>query len=174
LAGISRRIAEQIGLSKKECDLIERAAPLNDLGHMMAPTGLLSQAVVLGRAERAAIQQHTVMGYHLLSSGDSEFLNRAAKIALSHHEHFDGGGYPHGFRGRDIAHEARIVAVADIVDALLSDRPYRKAWSFDRVLTYLQSERGKRFDPNCVDAFLQHGEEILSPNDSELPELICS
>jgi len=164
LADISRQIAKQLGLSIEECDLIEQAAPLNDLGHMFAPSQAISRPAFLQQSERAAMQQHTVRGYQLLNNGDSGFLCHAAKIALSHHERFDGKGYPHGFKGRDITREARIVAVADIVDALLSDRPYRKAWSHERILDYLQSERGIRFDPDCVDAFLLQSDEILFSN----------
>lgn len=151
-----------MGVSKLECDLIERAAPLNDLGHMITPATVLSRPAGLGQDERVLMQQHTLMGYQLLRSSTSELFRCAAKIALSYHERFDGQGYPHGFRGRDIAPEARIVAVADIIDALLPDRPYRKAWSIDRVLCHLKSQRGKRFDPDCVDAFLQRWEEIIA------------
>ena len=171
LADISRQIARQLGLSIEACNMIEQAAPLNDLGHMFATNRALSQPAVLHRSERVAMQQHTVKGYQLLNKGGSGFLCHAAKIALSHHERFDGKGYPHGFKGRDIAREARIVAVADIVDALLSDRPYRKAWSHERTLDYLRSERGKRFDPDCVDAFMQQSDEILFSESGKHSEL---
>ncbi len=173
LASISRRIAEQLGLSLMECDLIERASPLNDLGHMVASGVLLSRPVALLQTERVMMQQHTLLGYRLLQGGATEFLHRAANIALSHHERFDGKGYPHGFKGYDIAREARIVAVADVVDALLSDRPYRKAWPVERVLEHLLSERGRRLDPDCVDAFLQRWKKILLPVTGQVPGSSC-
>ncbi len=161
LAGISRHIAEQIELSSKECDLIERAAPMNDLGHFFIPYNLLSSTSKLHHTERITVQAHTLAGYHLLQMSDSELFNKAARIALSHHEQYNGKGYPHGFGGTDIPLEARIVSIADFVDAMLSDRPYRRAWSVDRVLDNVRSFRGKRFDPDCVDAFFQRSENVL-------------
>ncbi|MBL3528896.1 MAG: response regulator [gamma proteobacterium endosymbiont of Lamellibrachia anaximandri] len=161
VAGISRCIADQLGLASGECELIEQAAPLNDLGQVQLPDQLLSRQSRLHQADREAMQQHTLLGYQLLPDSESEFLEKAARIALSHHERFDGRGYPHGFGGGDIPLEARIVTVADVVDALLSDRPYRSAWRPEQMLTFLQAERGKRFDPDCIDAFFQRQEEIL-------------
>jgi two-component system response regulator RpfG len=169
LAGISRHIAEQIRLSSKECDLIEGAAPMNDLGHFFVPYNLLSRSSKLRQKERITVQSHTLAGYHLLQASDSELYRKAARIALSHHEQYDGKGYPHGFGGKDIPLEARIVSVADFVDALLSDRPYRRAWTIDRVFGYLKSFRGKRFDPDCVDAFFQRSEDILLSDIEPLP-----
>ena len=155
LASISRHIAEQMGLPGAECDLIEQAAPLNDLGHFMVASHLMWRSSTLRREERMEVQNHTLAGFRLLQQCESPLYHRAAKIALSHHEQFDGKGYPHGFGGKDILLEARIVAVADFVDALLSDRPYRKAWTVPKVLDSLKSVRGKRFDPDCVDAFFE-------------------
>ena len=155
LANISRHIAERLKLSPRECDLIEQAAPLNDLGNFLVAGNLMCRPSTLRQDERVTVQGHTLAGYHLLQQGGSPLFRRGAKIALSHHEHFDGRGYPHGFGGKDIPLEARIVSVADFADALLSDRPYRKAWSVDKVLGYLKSYRGKRFDPDCIDAFFE-------------------
>jgi len=160
VAAVSRRVAAQLGFSSQECGLIERAAPLNDLGQVRVPESLLSKQSELRHAEWKTVRQHTLLGYQLLRDNQSAFLQMAASIALSHHEQFDGKGYPHGFTKGDIPLEARIVAVADVVDALLSDRPYRQAWPLDQVLGYLQAERGKRFDPDCVDAFLHCMDEV--------------
>ncbi|HXK58174.1 MAG TPA: HD domain-containing phosphohydrolase, partial [Gammaproteobacteria bacterium] len=116
---------------------------------------LMWRPSTLRQDERVTVQGHTLAGYRLLQQGGSPLFRQGAKIALSHHEHFDGKGYPHGFGGKDIPLEARIVSVADCADALLSERPYRKAWSADKVLCYLKSYRGKRFDPDCIDAFFE-------------------
>jgi len=161
LAHISRHIAEQMELPSDACDLIGQAAPLNDLGHFLVARHLQSRRSMLRHEERLTIQGHTVAGFHLLQQGGSPLFHQGAKIALSHHEQFDGKGYPHGFGGEDIPLEARIVSVADFVDALLSDRPYRKARSVDKVLGYLKAYRGKRFDPDCVDAFFERLDKML-------------
>lgn len=161
LARISRHVAERMGLSSGECDLIEQAAPLNDLGNFLVATHLVQRPSSLRQDERIRVQGHTLAGFRLMQQGGSPLFRHGAKIALSHHEHFDGKGYPHGFGGKDIPLEARIVSVADFVDALLSDRPYRKAWSVDRVLGYLTTHRGKRFDPDCVDAFFEQLDNVL-------------
>ena len=161
LGNISRHIAEELALSPSECELIRKAAPLNDLGHFLVASHLLWRRSALGQEERTTLQGHTLAGFQLLQRGSSALFEQGAKIALSHHEQFDGNGYPHGFGGRDIPLEGRIVSVADFVDALLSDRPYRKAWSVDKVLGYLKSYRGKRFDPDCVDAFFARLDKTL-------------
>ncbi len=153
LGHISRHIAAQYGLSAWDCELIQQAAPLNDLGLFGIPDNLLSKPSTLLQAEHRVVQGHTITGYRLLQKGRSEVLSMASKISLSHHEHFDGTGYPHGFGGRDVPLEARIVSVADCVDALLSDRPYRRAWPIEQVFDYLKDKRGRTFDPDCVDAF---------------------
>jgi len=161
LAQISRHIAEQMDLSSEVCELIERAAPMNDLGHILVAGDLSSRRSPLRQEERLTAQGHTLAGFQLLQQGGSPLFHQGAKIALSHHEQFDGKGYPHGFGGEDIPLEARIVSVADFVDAMLSDRPYRKARSVDKALRYLKSYRGKRFDPDCVDAFFERLDKML-------------
>ncbi len=169
LASISRHIAEQLGLSPGECDLIQQAAPLNDLGHCLLADQQLSRPSALRSEERVKMRDHTLAGFHLLQQGDSPLFHQGAKIALAHHEQFDGKGYPHGFGGHDIPLEARIVSVADFVDALLSDRPYRKAYSVKKALDCLRSYRGKRFDPDCVDAFFDQLDKTMLLAAAPLP-----
>ena len=161
LAYISHHIARRIGMPSDVCRLIQQAAPLADLGLLWVPGGLLSKPEPLLPEEHRVIQGHTITGFQLLQQGDSEVSQLASKISLSHHEHFDGTGYPHGFSGRDLPLAARAVAVADRVDALLSDRAYRKAWPIDRTLEYVRAKRGTIFDPDCVDAFFQEWDERL-------------
>jgi len=172
LGHISHHIAGEIGLSLKECELIRQAAPLNDLGHYWIPDNLLSKPSTLLQEEHRVVQGHTITGYQLLQKGDSEVLSMASKISLAHHEHFDGTGYPHGFGGRDVPLEARIVAVADCVDALLSVRPYRQAWPIEQVFDYLRENRGTTFDPDCVDAFFQQLDQTLLSGGEQAGNLI--
>ena len=103
--------------------------------------------------EQEIMRRHPLIGHEILSDSPSRYLQMGAVIALGHHEKFDGSGYPQGLAGEDIPLPARIVAVADVFDALTSNRPYKRAWSFQDALNYIQSESGRHFDPACVRAF---------------------
>ena len=107
------------------------------------------------------MQEHTTVGHEILAGSDSELLKMAADIALTHHEWFDGSGYPRGLKGEEIPIEGRIVAVADVFDALLSDRPYRPAMSLDEATELIVAERGAHFDPAVVDALLDNLDEAI-------------
>ena len=102
------------------------------------------------------MRSHPRIGATLLSGNDSPLFEMAAEVALQHHEKFDGSGYPTGLHGEDIPIVARIVAVADVFDALVSERPYKRAWTLDEGLAHVGSQKGKHFDPRCVDAFLSN------------------
>ncbi|WP_346926449.1 HD domain-containing phosphohydrolase [uncultured Arthrobacter sp.] len=154
LAHLSRCIAERLGRPAAECEAIELAAPLHDIGKIGIPDALLRKPDVLTPEERRIMESHTVIGYEILKGSRSIYLQMGAQIALSHHERYDGGGYPHGLRGEDIPLAARIVAVADVFDALASDRPYKESWPVAKTIAYLKEHRGTRLDPDCVDAFL--------------------
>ena len=104
---------------------------------------------------------HTVYGYKILSGSSSRLIQLAAEIALCHHERFDGAGYPRQLSGETIPLSARVVSVADVFDALTSVRTYKRAWSVDEAMYYLEQERGQQFDPACVDAFMARRESIL-------------
>ena len=100
------------------------------------------------------MKTHTSIGYHILKNSHSKFINLGSEIALSHHERYDGSGYPNGLQGKAIPLDARIVAVADVFDSLTSERPYKKAWSNQEALEYVYTNKGTHFDPGCVDAFM--------------------
>ena len=153
IAKVSRSIAEQLGLPESECDVIEAAAPMHDIGKIGISDSILRKPGPLTEAEREVMETHTLIGYEILKESRSIFLQRGAEIALGHHEKFDGSGYPHGRRGGEIPLAARIVAVADVYDALTSRRPYKAVWSHDKVLAYLHEQKARHFDPQCVDAF---------------------
>ncbi len=154
MARFSRVIAETLGLDEAECESIELAAPMHDIGKIGIPDQILLKPGKLTPEEFEIIKEHTVIGYEILKGSPSKYLKMGAEIALGHHEKFDGSGYPYGLAGEDIPMSARIVAVADVFDALTSSRCYKPAWSDQDALGLLLSESGKHFDPQCVDAFL--------------------
>lgn len=155
MSHVAGLVAEQIGLFEDEVRTIELAAPLHDIGKIAIPDTVLLKPGPLNDAETAVMRQHPRIGHELLSGSQNRFIQAGALIALRHHERFDGSGYPDGMVGEDIPLAARIVAIADVFDALLSPRPYKPAWSFDAALGYLNEQRGRLFDPRCVDALLR-------------------
>jgi len=151
---LAARIAGELHLPPDRIELIRRAAPLHDVGKIGVPDAILFKPGKLTERETAIIRSHTLIGSRLLANGHSNIVKMAERIARSHHERWDGTGYPDGLRGNAIPLEARIVAVADVFDALRSDRPFRKAWSLEMVLDEIRRLRGRHFDPAVVDAFL--------------------
>jgi putative two-component system response regulator len=148
------RIAAQLALPESEVELIRGAAPLHDVGKIAIPDAILLKPGPLSIEERTVMRSHTEIGARMLAGGRSDLLRLAEKVALSHHERWDGKGYPRGLRGPEIPLAARIVAIADFFDALMHDRPYREAWSPDRVFEEIRRETGAHFDPRVVDAFM--------------------
>nr|WP_281177425.1 two-component system response regulator [Pseudoxanthomonas dokdonensis] len=155
MAHVAALIAEQLGLSEEDIRAIELAAPLHDMGKIAIPDSVLMKAGPLTPEETDVMRRHPKIGYQLLSGSQNRFIQTGAVIALRHHERYDGSGYPDGLRGEEIPLEARIVAVADVFDALISPRPYKKAWERDAALAYLYAQRGRLFDPACVDALIR-------------------
>lgn len=154
MAKYSRLIAETLGQSQEKCDLIENAAPMHDIGKIGIPDHILLKPSRLTAEEFAIMKNHATIGHQILQHSPSEYLSLGAEIALRHHEKFDGSGYPGGLKGQSIPLAARIVAVADVYDALTSHRPYKKAWSNEEAETFLTASKGAHFDPDCVDAFI--------------------
>ena len=160
MAKYSRIIAEQLGLSQADCEAIELAAPMHDIGKIGIPDGILSKPGRLTQAEFEVMKTHTRIGYEIIKDSPSKYLQMGADIALSHHEKYNGTGYPDKLGRTDIPLPARIVSVADAYDALTSERPYKPKWSIKRTLDYLNQHRGKYFDPDCVDAFLSQLDRV--------------
>jgi putative two-component system response regulator len=161
MSNYSRLIALRMGLSVEEAELVLLAAPLHDIGKLGTPDNILLKPGPLTPGEFEIMKQHTVIGAGILSHGDSAVLKAGAEIALAHHEKFDGSGYPHGLKGDRIPLLARIVAVADVFDALTSERPYKAAWPVARALASLHEGKGSHFDPACVEAFVDVLDEAL-------------
>ena len=160
MAKYARIIAEELGLNQMECEDIEYAAPMHDIGKIGIPDTVLKKPGRFNDSEWHQMRQHTVIGHKILSNSQSRFIQLGAVIALNHHEKFDGSGYPNGLSGRDIPLSARIVAVADVFDALMSPRPYKRPWQLQMALLYLQEQAGSHFDPQCVEAFFARLDQI--------------
>ena len=161
LAAVAGMIAEELGLFEDEVRTIEAAAPLHDIGKIAIPDAVLMKPGPLDAAEMAVMRRHPEIGHELLKDSQNRFVQVAALIALRHQERFDGSGYPDGLAGEQIPIEARIVAVADVFDALISKRPYKRAWSIDEARDYLSEQRGRLFDPRCVDALVGNPQRLL-------------
>jgi len=136
------------------------ASPMHDVGKIGIPDNILLKPSTLTLEEREVMQQHTVIGHRILSGSDAELLTLAAILAWTHHERFDGSGYPRGLVGEEIPLEGRIAAVADVFDALTSDRIYRPAFNVKEAVSMMRSQRGKHFDPDVLDHFLDAMEEV--------------
>ncbi len=152
---LSALLAEALGAGTRFVDLIRRAAPLHDVGKIGIPDSILLKAGKLTEREIVIVQSHTLIGARILSGGHSELVKMAERIALSHHERWNGRGYPNRLAGEDIPFEARIVGLADFIDALMHNRPYRAAWPLEAVLSEVRHESGKHFDPVIVGALLE-------------------
>jgi len=155
-------IAEELGLPEDKCNIIQHAAPMHDIGKIGIPDHVLLKQGKLSPSEWEAMKTHAQIGYNILRDSSSKYLQAGAIIALNHHEHFDGKGYPANRAGADIPIEARLVAVSDVFDALMSERPYKSAWTLDQSLDHLKQERGKHFDPDCIDAFFNQLPNIIA------------
>lgn len=154
VGALAARVGEVMGLEWQSVDHLRRAAPLHDVGKIAIPDAILLKPAPLTTAEFEVMKAHTTVGANLLSNGRSELIRTAETIALSHHERWDGTGYPHGLAGERIPLPARIVAVVDFYDALSHARPYRAAWSVERVRMELQAVAGTHLDPAIAEMFL--------------------
>ena len=180
MSSYSAVVARRLGLDENLIQTILYAAPMHDLGKIGIPDNILTKPAKLDALEREIIKHHTIIGAIILQGSESELLQLAETIARSHHEKWDGSGYPYGLKGVEIPIAARITAVADVFDALTSKRPYQEPLSFEAALVIIREKRGNHFDPDVVDAFFAIQGEILtiknlfaddSRQDFDLPEL---
>ncbi|QEN06639.1 HD domain-containing protein [Oceanispirochaeta crateris] len=145
--------AELLDLDQESRDLIYYAAPLHDVGKLGIPDSILLKPGKLNDEEMKIMRNHTVIGYEIMQNPSSKFLKAGAIIAISHHERFDGMGYPYGLKGEDIPLFGRIVSIVDVFDALTTKRPYKDSWSYDEAVNEILQESGKHFDPFLVQIF---------------------
>jgi len=156
VAHYSKILALLYGLSEEESEILFVASTMHDMGKIAIPDAILLKPGKLDNDEFTIMQTHAEIGYKLLSGSNLPILKMASTIAYEHHEHFDGKGYPLGIRENDISIHARIVAIVDVFDALISNRVYKKAWHLDKILTYFESESSKHFDPVLIKLFLEN------------------
>jgi len=173
----SRLIAGALDLSADDQQLILRAAPMHDVGKIGISDHILLKPAALTAEEFSVMRTHAEIGFELLKGSESAVLQTAASIAISHHEKYDGGGYPFGLAGDAIPLFGRIVAIADVFDALTSERPYKKAWPIEQAAAHVRAGSGRHFDPQCVEALLSCWSDILGIHaqyrDCDLPHIAC-
>jgi putative two-component system response regulator len=166
---LAARLAQVLGLAEDRVDLMRKAAPLHDIGKIGIPDAILLKEGRLTAEERSVMEAHTAIGARILSGSRYPLLQFAEEIALSHHERWDGGGYPNGLRGEEIPLSGRIVAAADVFDSLTHVRPYKPAWTVQETIREIKAEAGRHFDPQVVEALLRIvPEAVLMKGDGQL------
>ncbi|HWK53436.1 MAG TPA: HD domain-containing phosphohydrolase [Hyphomicrobiales bacterium] len=155
-------LARELGCGDNDVQQILHASPLHDVGKIAIPDHILLKQGRFTAEEWAIMQSHTTLGYQILQAEESELLTLAGEIALHHHEKWDGSGYPHQLAGERIPLSCRIVAAADVFDALLSQRPYKQPWELDQALAYMNAQTAKQFDPAIMTAFNRRIDDIVA------------
>jgi putative two-component system response regulator len=166
MAAYSAALAAACGWDEASCQQLERAAPMHDLGKLGIPDAILRKPGKLDAEEWTVMQTHASIGHQILAGSSAPILKMAAAIALYHHEKWDGSGYPHGLAGEAIPEMARIVAIADVFDALSMDRPYKEAWPVERIMDFMTDNAGTHFDPRMIEHFTRIFPEILAIRDA--------
>lgn len=161
VAQYSKILALHYGLSQKDAEMIKQASPMHDIGKVAIPDAILNKPGRFDAQERKIMDTHAQLGYEMLKISDRPLLKLAATVAYEHHEKWDGSGYPRGLKREEINIAGRITALADVFDALGSDRVYKKAWDDERIFNLFKEERAKHFDPKLIDIFFTHLNEFL-------------
>ncbi|MDD2713594.1 MAG: HD domain-containing protein [Simplicispira sp.] len=159
---LAEALANYLGQPKEYALLLRKAAPMHDIGKIGIPDSVLKKPGAFTADERLIMNRHSTIGADILGRSRIALFQMAAEVALTHHERWDGQGYPHQLSGQDIPLSGRIVSIVDCYDALTMDRVYRPAFSHEKVLTMLQAEKGKAFDPAIVDCFMAHHRQLLA------------
>jgi PAS domain S-box-containing protein len=161
VAEFSYLLAKLYGMSEEEANLVKQASPMHDIGKVGIPDSILKKPAKLTDEEYDIMKTHSELGYDMFKYSERPILKASAQIALTHHEKWDGSGYPNGLKGEEIPIFGRITAIADVFDALAQNRVYKDAWSMDEILELFQKERGKHFDPTLIDLFFENIEKFL-------------
>jgi len=162
----SKILALALGIPELHAEQLRQAAPMHDIGKIGIPDAILLKPGKLTFEEFEQMKQHTVIGAQILAKSSSPLLQLAHQLAIEHHEKWDGTGYPNGLKGEEISIEGRIVAVADVFDALTSKRPYKDAWGVEETIEHIKQQSGKHFDPQLVDLFIENIDKILEIKNS--------
>ncbi len=157
----SELIGRRLGMTSEETNLLLTVVPMHDIGKIGIPDNILLKPGKLDKNEWEIMKTHCEKGAQILGNDNIEIIREARICALTHHEKWDGSGYPKGLKGKEIPLYGRIAAVADVFDALTNERPYKKAWSTEKAVKLLKDEKGSHFDPDIVDAFIDIFPEIL-------------
>jgi response regulator RpfG family c-di-GMP phosphodiesterase len=161
VAHYSQLLAQLAGLSDEECEIIFAASTMHDIGKISTPDSILLKAGPLTEEEWMVMKTHAEIGYKILQGSNRPLLKVAATVAYEHHEHYDGNGYPRGIKGDAISIYGRIVAIADVFDALLTDRIYKKAWPIEEITAYLQAQSNRQFDPKLIALFVNNADQFV-------------
>ena len=165
VAEYSKLLAQLSGLNQRQCDMLYVASPMHDIGKVGIPDAILHKPGRLTEDEFAIMKTHSEIGFNILRGSNKPIIKAAAVVAYTHHEKYDGSGYPKGTKGDKIHIFGRITAIADVFDALGSDRCYKKAWELNDILDLFKRERGKHFDPNLIDLFFKNLDKFLTIRD---------
>ncbi|MFB1033253.1 MAG: HD domain-containing protein [Aliarcobacter cryaerophilus] len=171
VAEYSKLLAIYYGLDKKEAEMLKQASPMHDIGKVAIPDAILNKPGRFDETEREIMNTHAKLGYEMLKHSNRPLLKMAAIVANEHHEKWDGSGYPNGLKAENIHIYGRITALADVFDALGSDRVYKKAWDDEKIFNLFKEERAKHFDPKLVDIFFEHLDEFLKIRETFRDEL---
>lgn len=166
MAKIAGVIARKAGMTDEDAELLIQASPMHDIGKIGIPDSILLKPGKLTDEERTHMQEHSLIGAEILGEHEWPLMQMARIVALTHHEKWDGTGYPKGLKGDDIPLVGRICAIADVLDALTSDRPYKKGWDFDDAVAFIKDSAGAHFDPELVEKFLESVDEIKHIRDT--------
>jgi HD-GYP domain-containing protein (c-di-GMP phosphodiesterase class II) len=166
VAEYSKILALHYGLDEKEAEMLKQASPMHDIGKVAIPDAILNKPGPFNQEERRIMNTHAQLGYEMLKMSNRPLLKMAATVAHEHHEKYNGTGYPQGLSGENIHIYGRITALADVFDALGSDRVYKKAWDDEKIFQLFKEERGEHFDPKLIDIFFEHLDEFLAIRDT--------
>ena len=166
VAEYSKLLALYYGLPEDEAEMIKQASPMHDIGKVAIPDAILNKPGKFTQEEFEHMKKHAELGYEMLKYSNRSLLKCASIVAYEHHEKYNGRGYPNGTSGEDIHIYGRITAIADVFDALGSDRCYKKAWNDEKIFNLFKEERGEHFDPKLVDIFFEHLDEFLAVRDN--------
>jgi len=166
VAEYSKLLALYYGLNEREAEMLKQASPMHDIGKVAIPDAVLNKPGRFDAQERAIMDTHAELGYDMLKMSNRPLLKMAATVAYEHHEKYNGTGYPNKIKGENIHIYGRITALADVFDALGSDRVYKKAWNDEKIFKMFKEERGEHFDPKLVDIFFENLDDFLEIRDS--------
>ena len=166
VAEYSKLFALYYGLGEKDAEMLKQASPMHDIGKVAIPDVILNKPGRFDDAERKIMDTHAMLGYEMLNASSRPLLKMAATVAYEHHEKWNGKGYPQGLKEKEISIYGRITALADVFDALGSDRVYKKAWNDEKIFKMFKEERGEHFDPKLIDIFFDNLEEFLKIRDT--------